>query len=179
MKQAAASAPTQAAQAAARATTAPSAASSAMPFVTATGATAMAYGLTPEAQQQIKVHFDASKMLGNKAYGEKNFDDALKHYNYSLQIDPQNTTGQLHTIYSNISAVFASRLDWDKSYHYAWQAVYVRPQFAKGHSRMATALFALRRYADAKSRTRRAYSSSLPTSTHESSSISATSTSQA
>ena len=95
------------------------------------GSASMAYGLTPEAQQQIKAAFDSEKMAGNGAYGQRDFDTAMLHYNRAIGVDPSNTTGQLHTIYSNISAVCASRLDWEKSYHYAWQAVYLRPQVIK------------------------------------------------
>ena len=64
--------------------------------------------------------------------------------------DPTNTTGQLHTIYSNIAAVFASTVEWNKSYHYAHQSIILRPNFAKGHSRMATALMAMKMYPDAR-----------------------------
>ena len=66
------------------------------------------------------------------------------------QADPKNQCRALHTIYSNIAAVYAMRHDWKLSYNYAHQSVTLHPAFAKGHSRMATALSALKFYKEAR-----------------------------
>jgi len=94
--------------------------------------------------------FDQYKQSGNQAFQARNYDLALQCYLSAAQADHLNTTRSLHTIYSNIAAVYAVRNDWKLSYNYAHQSVSMQPMFAKGHSRMATALMALKYYPEAR-----------------------------
>ena len=85
-----------------------------------------------------------------QAYQQQQYELAKQYYIAATSADPKNVTGGLHTIYSNMSAVFATQGDWRGSYNYAYYAVQLVPSFAKGHSRMATALAALEHFVEAR-----------------------------
>lgn len=101
-------------------------------------------------RQKITKQFEDLKQRGNQAYQQQQYELANQYYIAATSADPKNVTGSLHTIYSNMSAVFATQGDWRGSYNYAYYAVQLVPSFAKGHSRMATALAALEHFAEAR-----------------------------
>ena len=80
----------------------------------------------------------------------KNYDAALQYYDAAVKLDKYNVCRSLHTIYSNIAAVYASKSDWKNSYLWSHHAITLAPNFAKGYSRMATALMALKNYQTAR-----------------------------
>ena len=100
--------------------------------------------------QKITKQFEDLKQRGNQAYQQQQYELAKQYYIAATSADPKNVTGGLHTIYSNMSAVFATQGDWRGSYNYAYYAVQLVPSFAKGHSRMATALAALEHFVEAR-----------------------------
>lgn len=60
--------------------------------------------LTPEKRQALE-----AKNLGNDEYKKKNFDEALKHYNRAVELDPTDIT-----YYLNIAAVYFEQKEFDK-----------------------------------------------------------------
>ena len=106
--------------------------------------------ITAEMRVSIKEAFEAAKHQGNQAFRAKNFNLALRHYIAAHQADPHNTTGMLHTVLSNVSAVYALTGKWRKSFQFAFDAVQLKKDFAKGHARMGTALLALYKFSEAR-----------------------------
>jgi tetratricopeptide (TPR) repeat protein len=99
---------------------------------------------------KIREAFDEAKALGNQAYAQQQYDDALAFYHEAQRADPHNTTQMLHAVLSNMSAVHATKGDWRKSFHHAFEAVQLKQDYAKGHSRMATALVAMKMFREAQ-----------------------------
>lgn len=82
---------------------------------------------------------DELKALGNKAIAAKNFDEAVKHFTDAIAIDPSN-----HILYSNRSAAYASKKDWDNALKDAEKTTEIKPDWPKGWGRKGTALFGKR-----------------------------------
>ena len=74
--------------------------------------------LSVEGRAAIKGVFEEAKSLGNQAYAEHRYDDALSFYQQAQRADPQNTTQMLHAVLSNMSAVYATQGNWRKSFHH-------------------------------------------------------------
>ncbi|KAL0475178.1 heat shock protein STI1 [Neurospora intermedia] len=79
---------------------------------------------------------DELKALGNKAIAEKNFDDAIDKFTQAIALDPSN-----HILYSNRSAAYASKKDWDNALKDAEKTTEIKPDWPKGWGRKGTALF--------------------------------------
>ncbi|KAJ8675647.1 hypothetical protein QAD02_011433 [Eretmocerus hayati] len=60
--------------------------------------------LPPEKKQALE-----EKTLGNNAYKQKNFEEALKHYNKAVELDPVEIT-----YYLNIAAVYFEQKEYEK-----------------------------------------------------------------
>ncbi|KAL6860043.1 Hsp90 cochaperone [Amphichorda felina] len=78
---------------------------------------------------------DELKALGNKAMSDKNFDDAIDKFTQAIAIQPEN-----HILYSNRSAAYASKRDWDHALADAEKTTEIKPDWAKGWGRKGTAL---------------------------------------
>jgi len=85
------------------------------------------------------------KADGNAAFAKKNFKEAAEHYTKALTEDPFD-----HVFYSNRSACYAEEQDFEKALRDADKCIKLNPQFAKGFSRQALALYNLGRYPDAE-----------------------------
>ncbi|KAK4200225.1 hypothetical protein QBC40DRAFT_280469 [Triangularia verruculosa] len=79
---------------------------------------------------------DELKALGNKAIAAKNFDEAIDKFTQAIAIDPQN-----HILYSNRSAAYASKKDWDHALEDAQKTTELKPDWPKGWGRKGTALY--------------------------------------
>ncbi|KAK0656894.1 hypothetical protein B0T16DRAFT_318098 [Cercophora newfieldiana] len=79
---------------------------------------------------------DELKALGNKAIAAKNFDEAIDKFTQAIAIDPSN-----HILYSNRSAAYASKKDWDNALKDAEKTTEIKPDWPKGWGRKGTALF--------------------------------------
>ncbi|KAK7407877.1 Hsp90 cochaperone [Neonectria punicea] len=78
---------------------------------------------------------DELKALGNKAIAEKNFDEAVDKFTQAIAVQPEN-----HILYSNRSAAYASKRDWDNALQDAEQTTQLKPDWAKGWGRKGAAL---------------------------------------
>ncbi|KAI6779779.1 uncharacterized protein J7T54_003701 [Emericellopsis cladophorae] len=78
---------------------------------------------------------DELKAAGNKAIAEKNFDEAIAKFTEAIAIQPEN-----HVLYSNRSAAYASKRDWDSALSDADKTTAIKPDWAKGWGRKGAAL---------------------------------------
>lgn len=81
------------------------------------------------------------KQKGNQAFKEKNFAFAIEQYSNALELDPQN-----YTLYSNRSASYAAMGKYNEALSDAREVVRLNPDWARGHSRLGTALHGLKDY---------------------------------
>jgi len=79
---------------------------------------------------------DELKALGNKAIAAKNFDEAIDKFTQAIAIDPSN-----HILYSNRSAAYASKKDWENALKDAEKTTELKPDWPKGWGRKGTALY--------------------------------------
>ncbi|ERS96481.1 stress-induced-phosphoprotein 1 [Sporothrix schenckii 1099-18] len=82
---------------------------------------------------------DELKALGNKAIAAKNFDEAVEHFTAAIAIDPEN-----HILFSNRSAAYASKRDWDHAFADAEKTTQLKPDWPKGWGRLGSALYGKR-----------------------------------
>ncbi|KAH7155629.1 heat shock protein STI1 [Dactylonectria estremocensis] len=78
---------------------------------------------------------DELKALGNKAIAAKDFDEAVDKFTQAIAIQPEN-----HILFSNRSAAYASKKDWDNALSDAEQTTQIKPDWAKGWGRKGAAL---------------------------------------
>ena len=110
---------------------------------------------SPEVQNNLSLSVnmaDALKAEGNKAFTEKNFDEAMyvtrfscllyylltrcsEKFTQAIEIEPQN-----HVLYSNRSGAYASKKDFDQALEDANKTTEIKPNWAKGWSRKGSAL---------------------------------------
>ena len=72
--------------------------------------------------------------LGNEAFAVKNYDAAIKHYSDAIEVEPSNAI-----FYSNRSACYAAKKDWQEAAKDAQTCVEKDPSFLKGFFRLSTA----------------------------------------
>jgi chaperonin cofactor prefoldin len=77
---------------------------------------------------------EASKSLGNAAFGSKEYDSSITHYSLSIKLDPSN-----HVYWSNRSASYAAKREWGASLTDALECVKLCPGFIKGYYRLVAA----------------------------------------
>merc|ERR1719499_120765 len=81
------------------------------------------------------------KAQGNTFFSTKKWKEAIEFYTKALEQDPFD-----HVFYSNRSACYAESEEFDKALRDAERCIALSPQFAKGYSRQALALFHVGRY---------------------------------
>ncbi|KAJ9150445.1 Heat shock protein sti1 [Pleurostoma richardsiae] len=79
---------------------------------------------------------DELKALGNKAIAEKRFDEAIDKFTQAITIDPTN-----HILYSNRSAAYASKKDWNNALKDAEKTTELKPDWPKGWGRKGAAYY--------------------------------------
>jgi len=88
---------------------------------------------------------EAFKEKGNRAFGEKKYDEAINFYSEAIKIDNRN-----HVYFSNRSAAYMGKNMYTNALEDAEQCVKLNPKWGKGYYRRAVALLALSRAADAE-----------------------------
>ncbi|KAK7742246.1 Hsp90 cochaperone [Cytospora paraplurivora] len=78
---------------------------------------------------------DELKALGNKAIAAKNFDEAIDKFTQAIALTPDN-----HILYSNRSAAYASKRDYEHALQDANKTTELKPDWPKGWSRKGAAL---------------------------------------
>lgn len=85
------------------------------------------------------------KKKGNDAFREQKWDEAIKHYNKAISLDPKNAA-----IYSNRSAAWSSKGNHESALSDADKCLKEDPSFVKGFARKGKALFDLNRLDEAE-----------------------------
>ena len=88
---------------------------------------------------------DKMKVLANKAFGEKKYQEALGLYEQALQI-PNLSDEASGTLYSNRSATFLELNMLENSYSDAKLAQLFRPNWPRAYERKGKALLAMKKY---------------------------------
>merc|ERR1712137_1484376 len=81
---------------------------------------------------------EEAKAKGNAAMGQRNFEEAIKHYSEAIALDPNN-----HVLYSNRSAAYASLGKYEEALQDGEKTIEVKPDWGKGYSRKGLALYKL------------------------------------
>lgn len=77
---------------------------------------------------------EEAKAKGNAAFAAGNFDDAVKHFSDAIALSPTN-----HVLYSNRSAAYGSLHKYVDALTDAKKTVELKPDWAKGYSRLGAA----------------------------------------
>jgi tetratricopeptide (TPR) repeat protein len=72
--------------------------------------------------------------LGNKAFADQKYDEAIKFYSDAIRLDPTN-----HVYFSNRSASYGGLGNWAASAEDAKDCIRLDPSFIKGYYRLAAA----------------------------------------
>jgi len=96
----------------------------------------------------IESSFSAKKAqsLGNAAFFDGKFPEAIKHYTDAIRLDPSN-----HLAFSNRSACQFQLEDYESALKDSVSCMKLNPHFVKGYSRRANALVAMKRFPEAQS----------------------------
>jgi DnaJ family protein C protein 8 len=92
-------------------------------------------------EEDWQIQRDEYKAVGDEAYRVRAYKTAIDEYTKAISLDPE-----LVVLYSNRSAAYLSNSETSKALRDAQKCVELDWTFMKGHSRLAAALFALRRY---------------------------------
>ncbi|GFR40723.1 hypothetical protein Agub_g1331 [Astrephomene gubernaculifera] len=87
---------------------------------------------------------DELKAKGNAAFSAGNFEDAIKFFTQAIEVDPNN-----HVLYSNRSASQASLKNYAAALADAQKCVSLKPDWAKGYSRLGAARYGLGEFEEA------------------------------
>lgn len=93
----------------------------------------------PETQTPAEI----AKKKGNDAYLAKDYNEAIKHYSESINLEPESAV-----YYSNRSACYAALKQWDKAYEDAVLCVSKDSKFIKGYYRLSSAQTELKMFDD-------------------------------
>jgi len=89
---------------------------------------------------------EEAKALGNAAFKEKKYDEAIEHFTTAIEADPTN-----HVLYSNRSGAHAAKSSFTEALLDANKCIELKSDWAKGHSRRGAAYFGLKNWPQAQS----------------------------
>ncbi|XP_074268495.1 hsp70-Hsp90 organizing protein 2-like [Silene latifolia] len=87
---------------------------------------------------------EEAKAKGNAAFSAKNYTEAITHFTEAINLAPTN-----HVLYSNRSAAYASLGNFSAALSDAEKTVSLKPDWAKGYSRLGSAHLGLRHVPEA------------------------------
>jgi len=92
-------------------------------------------------RQEREARVESLKAQGNDAFKHAQYAEAVQHYSQAAQLEPENAV-----LYSNRSAALSALCNYQQALADAEQCVSLRSDWAKGHTRKATALHGLKQY---------------------------------
>merc|ERR1712137_1224788 len=92
----------------------------------------------------IEMSAEEEKAKGNAAMGQKNFEEAIKHYSAAIELAPDN-----HVLYSNRSAAYLNIGKYEEALQDGEKAIGINPGWGKGYSRNGHAAFKMNRLEEA------------------------------
>eukprot|EP00746_Dinoflagellata_sp_MGD_P031410 gnl/MRDRNA2_/MRDRNA2_174654_c0_seq1.p1 gnl/MRDRNA2_/MRDRNA2_174654_c0~~gnl/MRDRNA2_/MRDRNA2_174654_c0_seq1.p1 ORF type:complete len:750 (+),score=145.63 gnl/MRDRNA2_/MRDRNA2_174654_c0_seq1:62-2311(+) len=92
-----------------------------------------------------------AKQQGDQAFKSGQYEVAIECYMRALRDDAKDHAELAATLHSNLSAAYAKRSNHQKALQEADNAIRLRPEWAKGHSRKALSLLNLGRDSEAQS----------------------------
>eukprot|EP00335_Anophryoides_haemophila_P000124 CAMPEP_0204821160 /NCGR_PEP_ID=MMETSP1018-20131115/4130_1 /ASSEMBLY_ACC=CAM_ASM_000518 /TAXON_ID=46462 /ORGANISM="Anophryoides haemophila, Strain AH6" /LENGTH=101 /DNA_ID=CAMNT_0051921483 /DNA_START=17 /DNA_END=322 /DNA_ORIENTATION=+ len=84
------------------------------------------------------------KNLGNVAFREKRFEEAVENYSQAISHAPND-----HILYSNRSGSYASLEDFENALKDASKAIEIKPDYVRGYVRKGLAEVSLSKFDDA------------------------------
>lgn len=91
------------------------------------------------------------KRKGNEAFSSKDYESAISYYSEAITIDPAN-----HTLYSNRSGAYCANKNYKEAADDARKVIELRPEWARGHSRLGAALEGMCSFEEAEQSYRKA-----------------------
>jgi len=101
--------------------------------------------LAEEAREDWEVQRDHHKGLADAAFRTSDYKLAIQEYSNAITFDPE-----YHILYSNRSAAYLANGEKSKSLADAKKCVSLKPEFVKGHSRLASSMISLGRWNEAR-----------------------------
>lgn len=102
-----------------------------------------------EQKEAAYVDMEAStkeKDLGNAAFKEARYPEAVAHYNEALKRGPPKVNPEAHKLYSNLAACYTKLGAYPEGLKAADRCVELAPDFVKGYSRKGTLQFFMKEY---------------------------------
>ncbi len=96
-------------------------------------------------KEEWEIKRDEHKSEADDAFRAKNFPKAIQEYTNAITFDPE-----LHILYSNRSAAYLSNGEKSRALADAKKCVELKPDFVKGHSRLASSMISLGRLNEAR-----------------------------
>ena len=97
-------------------------------------------------KEDWEVQRDHHKSLADTAFRSKNYKDAIEEYSNAITFDPD-----FHILNSNRSAAYLANGEKLRTLQDAKKCVQLRPEFVKGHGRLAASMMSLGRWNEARS----------------------------
>ena len=106
-----------------------------------------AFGLSADVEERERREQLAKeeKGKGNRAFSEKRYEDAIRHFTVCIKLEPEN-----QVYHSNRSAAFAAKKDVSAALRDGLAAIRCSKTWVKGHIRVGAANMGLKRYTDAR-----------------------------
>lgn len=89
---------------------------------------------------------NAEKELGNQAFKDMKFPEAVQHYTEALRRGPPSVNPEAHKLYSNLAASYTKLVAYPEGLKAADKCIELAPAFAKGYSRKGTLQFFMKEY---------------------------------
>ncbi len=97
-------------------------------------------------EEEWEVNRDHHKSLADEAFRSADYKTAIKEYSNAITFDPE-----FHILYSNRSAAYLANGEKSRALVDAKKCIDIKPDFVKGHSRLASSMLSLGRWNEARS----------------------------